>query len=206
MSMTSTLPSATLHGLFHIAIKTSDLESTRAFWRDIIGLREGVRFAYDVLTKGDGFKDIVIDQYPWDMPLHSDELMRTSIQDRVQTSYHPCGTNRLSKNIDQGVVDPKLKVHGVNRRVICWANRNGFYYVLDRVTGEFLTGVPFVEQNWADGLDPAGRPILSGGVSASGPPRQRLPAGPDPRGALRPDGQGRIQFLQRLSTAAIPNP
>jgi choline dehydrogenase len=86
---------------------------------DIIGLREGVRFAYNILTKGDGFKDIVIGQYPWDMPLHSDELMRTSIQDRVQTSYHPCGTNRLSKNIDQGVVDPKLKVHGVNKlRVI----------------------------------------------------------------------------------------
>jgi choline dehydrogenase len=82
---------------------------------DIIGLREGVRFAYDVLTKGDGFKDLVVDQYPWDMPLHSDELMRTSIQDRVQTSYHPCGTNRLSKNIDQGVVDPQLKVHGVNK-------------------------------------------------------------------------------------------
>lgn len=86
---------------------------------DIIALREGVRFAYDVLTKGDGFKDLVVGEYPWPMPLHSDELMRTSIQDRVQTSYHPCGTNRLSKNIDQGVVDPKLKVHGVNRlRVI----------------------------------------------------------------------------------------
>ncbi|OHV06513.1 GMC family oxidoreductase [Mycobacterium talmoniae] len=86
---------------------------------DIIALREGVRFAYDILTKGDGFKDLVVSQYPWDMPLHSDELMRTSVQDRVQTSYHPCGTNRLSKNIDQGVVDPKLKVHGVNKlRVI----------------------------------------------------------------------------------------
>jgi choline dehydrogenase-like flavoprotein len=82
---------------------------------DIIGLREGVRFAYDVLTKGDGFKDLVVHQYPWDMPLHSDELMKTSIQDRVQTSYHPCGTNRLSKTIDQGVVDPALKVHGVNK-------------------------------------------------------------------------------------------
>ena len=86
---------------------------------DIIGLREGIRFTYDVLTKGDGFKDLVVSQYPWDMPLHSDELMQASIQDRVQTSFHPCGTNRLSKNIDQGVVDPKLKVHGVNKlRVI----------------------------------------------------------------------------------------
>jgi alcohol dehydrogenase (cytochrome c) len=44
--------------------------------------------------------------------------------------------------------------------VICWANRNGFYYVLDRVTGQFLAGAPFVEQNWAKGLDSAGRPIL----------------------------------------------
>lgn len=86
---------------------------------DIIALREGVRFAYDILTKGDGFKDLVVEQYPWNMPLHSDELMRTSVQDRVQTSYHPCGTNRLSKNIDQGVVDPQLKVHGVDKlRVI----------------------------------------------------------------------------------------
>jgi choline dehydrogenase-like flavoprotein len=86
---------------------------------DIIGLREGIRFAYDVLTKGDGFKDLVVSQYPWDMPLHSDELMRASIQDRVQTSFHPCGTNRLSKNVDQGVVNPQLEVHGVNNlRVI----------------------------------------------------------------------------------------
>lgn len=54
-----------------------------------------------------------------------------------------------------------IPVHGQIRRVMCWANRNGFYYVLDRVTGEFLAGVPFVEQNWAKGLDSVGRPILA---------------------------------------------
>ncbi len=43
MSMKTALPSAVLHGLFHIAIKTSDLEATRAFWRDVIGLREIAR-------------------------------------------------------------------------------------------------------------------------------------------------------------------
>jgi catechol 2,3-dioxygenase-like lactoylglutathione lyase family enzyme len=43
MSMTTELPSAVLHGLFHIAIKTSDLEATRVFWRDVIGLREIAR-------------------------------------------------------------------------------------------------------------------------------------------------------------------
>jgi catechol 2,3-dioxygenase-like lactoylglutathione lyase family enzyme len=43
MSMNPHLPSAALHGLFHIAIKTSDLEATRLFYRDIIGLREIAR-------------------------------------------------------------------------------------------------------------------------------------------------------------------
>ena len=52
-------------------------------------------------------------------------------------------------------------INGVKRKVICWPNRNGFYYVLDRVTGEFLSGVPFVEQNWAEGLSATGRPVLS---------------------------------------------
>jgi alcohol dehydrogenase (cytochrome c) len=52
-----------------------------------------------------------------------------------------------------------LVIDGVKRKVILWANRNGFYYVLDRVTGKFLTGRPFVEQNWAKALDRFGRPI-----------------------------------------------
>ena len=52
-----------------------------------------------------------------------------------------------------------IVIKGVKRKVICWPNRNGFYYVLDRVTGEFFLGVPFVEQNWAEGLTATGRPI-----------------------------------------------
>jgi alcohol dehydrogenase (cytochrome c) len=54
-----------------------------------------------------------------------------------------------------------LLIKGAVRKVICWPNRNGFYYVLDRVTGEFLAGVPFVEVDWAKGLTSIGRPILS---------------------------------------------
>ena len=44
-------------------------------------------------------------------------------------------------------------------KVMLWANRNGFYYVLDRMTGRFLQGVPFVNVNWAEGLDDSGRPV-----------------------------------------------
>ncbi|TPX12512.1 uncharacterized protein E0L32_000689 [Thyridium curvatum] len=86
---------------------------------DIIAIREGIRFAYDVLKNGEGFKDIVEDEYPWDMPLHDDEAMKRTVLDRSQTSFHPCGTARLSKTIEQGVVDASLKVHKIkNLRVI----------------------------------------------------------------------------------------
>jgi len=46
---------------------------------------------------------------------------------------------------------------GQPRKVMLWANRNGFFYVLDRVTGEFLLGKPFAKVNWADGFDEKGR-------------------------------------------------
>jgi len=50
-------------------------------------------------------------------------------------------------------------IDGRMRRLVGFANRNGFYYVLDRVTGKFITGVPFVKETWAQGLDANGRPI-----------------------------------------------
>lgn len=49
---------------------------------------------------------------------------------------------------------------GKPRKLLLHANRNGFHYVLDRVTGEFLFGKPFVRQTWAVGLDEKGRPIV----------------------------------------------
>ena len=48
---------------------------------------------------------------------------------------------------------------GRQRKLVLFANRNGFYYVLDRLTGEFLVGKQFARQNWAKGLDDKGRPI-----------------------------------------------
>jgi len=48
--------------------------------------------------------------------------------------------------------------NGKPRKVMLWANRNGFVYVLDRTTGEFLLGKAFVKQNWNLGFD-NGRPV-----------------------------------------------
>lgn len=51
------------------------------------------------------------------------------------------------------------EVRGRKRKLVLFANRNAFYYVLDRVTGEFLLGKPYAKQTWAKGLDDSGRPI-----------------------------------------------
>jgi alcohol dehydrogenase (cytochrome c) len=48
---------------------------------------------------------------------------------------------------------------GKPRKVMLWANRNGFFYVLDRGTGEFLQATAIAKQNWNAGFDPKGRPI-----------------------------------------------
>ena len=68
--------------------------------------------------------------------------------------------------------------------MLLWANRNGFFYVLDRTNGKFLSGWPFIKVNWASGLDEAtGRPILT----PHPPVPQRIPADRGARtGTLRP--------------------
>lgn len=48
---------------------------------------------------------------------------------------------------------------GKPRKLVYWAHRNAFFYVLDRETGKFLLGKPFATQTWAKGLEPNGRPI-----------------------------------------------
>jgi alcohol dehydrogenase (cytochrome c) len=58
-------------------------------------------------------------------------------------------------------------VAGKPRKLIVNPNRNAFYYVLDRVTGEFLTAKAYVKQTWAKGIDDKGRPVLIPGMDPS---------------------------------------
>ena len=55
------------------------------------------------------------------------------------------------------VLADQKTAQGTEKRVL-WANRNGFYYVLDRVSGKYLTAAPFAHETWTDSLDPQGRP------------------------------------------------
>lgn len=57
-----------------------------------------------------------------------------------------------------------LPWQGKMRKLLLHADRNGFYYVLDRQTGEFLMAKAFVKQTWAKGIDSKGRPIRVPGL------------------------------------------
>ena len=69
---------------------------------------------------------------------------------------------------------------GQPRKLMLWGNRNAFFYVLDRTTGEFLLGKPFAKQTWAKGLDKNGRPIKLPGTE---PTKEGVKVYPSAQGA-----------------------
>ena len=73
--------------------------------------------------------------------------------------------------------------NGRPRKLVAQANRNGFYYVLDRTTGEFIAGTPYAKQTWAKGLDAKGRPLVKPGHGAEHRGRD---------GVSEPSGRGQL--------------
>ncbi len=74
-----------------------------------------------------------------------------------------------------------LEIDGASRAVIMQAPKNGFFYVLDRATGEFISAEAFSDVSWAAGVDPdSGRPIEADGAFTSMEP---FVVSPDPTGA-----------------------
>jgi len=60
-----------------------------------------------------------------------------------------------------------MEWQGRPRKVMLWANRNGYFYALDRTDGKFLLGKPFVKVTWASGLDERGRPMRASTAASS---------------------------------------
>ena len=77
------------------------------------------------------------------------------------------------------LVDAKFR--GRDRKLLLQANRNGFFYVLDRTNGELLLAKPFIKKlNWASGVGPDGKPQL---LPANQPTKAGVKACPPVRGA-----------------------
>ncbi len=73
-----------------------------------------------------------------------------------------------------------IKINGKLRHVIMQAPKNGYFYVLDRKTGKFISGAPYVKVTWSTGLDPkTGRPHEAPGMRYEKHP---IEASPGPAG------------------------
>jgi len=59
----------------------------------------------------------------------------------------------------QPIVLADLEIKGEVRQVLMQAPKNGFFYVIDRTDGSFISGKPYTAQNWSKSLDEKGRPI-----------------------------------------------
>ena len=68
---------------------------------------------------------------------------------------------------NQDVVLIDRVVAGRPRKLLVQANRNGFFYVLDRTDGSFLQATPYVHQNWNLGFDAKGRPKIAPNTNAT---------------------------------------
>src|SRR5215813_12558812 len=83
---------------------------------------------------------------------------------KLQWYYQFSPHNEFDWDSTQTPVLADIEWQGRQRKVMLWANRNGMFYVIDRISGEFMKGQPFVKTNWASGFDPAGRPIQAKGI------------------------------------------
>ena len=78
----------------------------------------------------------------------------------------------------QQLILADLTIDGRPRKVIMQANKNGFFYVLDRRDGKLISATNFVPVNWASGVDPkTGRPIENPGIryDLTGKPANMMP-------------------------------
>ncbi|MFT4566681.1 MAG: quinohemoprotein ethanol dehydrogenase [Saprospiraceae bacterium] len=64
----------------------------------------------------------------------------------------------------QPLILADMDIDGTMRKVIMQAPKNGFFYVIDRTNGDFISANNFVYQNWAKGIDENGRPIEAEGA------------------------------------------
>jgi alcohol dehydrogenase (cytochrome c) len=91
--------------------------------------------------------------------LYSDSVVALDADTgKLRWHYQFTPHDELDYDSTQVPVLADITFRGQPRKVMLWANRNGLMYVLDRTTGEFLLGKPYVKVNWMDGFDHKGRP------------------------------------------------
>ena len=109
---------------------------------------------------------------PWNQQIRSpeggDNLFLSSIvalnadTGKMNWYYQTTPEERWDYTATQDIILADLNVDGEDRKVLMQAPKNGFFYVLDRKTGELLRANNYVKTNWATHVDlKTGRPVLN---------------------------------------------
>ncbi len=97
--------------------------------------------------------------------------------------YQVCPAEQWDCTATQDMSIGELEIAGVQRRVIMHAPKNGFFYVLDAATGEFISAEKIARVTWAEKIDQAsGRPVENPGIRYQGKP-DLFELWPGPQGA-----------------------
>ncbi len=89
--------------------------------------------------------------------------------------YQSTPSDTWDYDADQDLILTDLTIDGKKRPVLLHAGKNGFFFVLDRKTGQFLSAKNFVDVNWATGYGPDGRPKEIPGARAVDKPVEAVP-------------------------------
>jgi quinohemoprotein ethanol dehydrogenase len=107
---------------------------------------------------------------PWNRDLRSpeggDNLYLSSIvalnpdDGKLQWYYQTTPGDTWDYTATQHIILADIKIEGIDRKVLMQAPKNGFFYVIDRTNGGFISAEPYVYTNWAKEIDKkTGRPI-----------------------------------------------
>jgi quinohemoprotein ethanol dehydrogenase len=111
---------------------------------------------------------------PWDRkkrsPEGGDNLYLSSIvalnadTGAYQWHYQTTPGDSWDYTATQPIILADIEIEEKIRKVLMQAPKNGFFYVIDRVTGEFISAKPYTYINWASGIDGNGRPVETPGA------------------------------------------
>jgi quinohemoprotein ethanol dehydrogenase len=111
-------------------------------------------------------------------------------------------------NATMNIVLADLPINGLPRQVAMIAPKNGFFYVLDRKTGQLISGDPYARVNWASGIDPeSGRPIITGDANYWERPGETTLVWPNAWGAhsWNPMAYHPVEKLVYIPTIDLPD-
>ncbi len=150
------------------------LEEAAKTWNGQWWTMGGGGTAWDAIVYDQEFNQILIgvgNGSPWDQDIRSpqggDNLFLSSIvavdADNGSYKWHYQTTpgDTWDYTSTQPMILADLNIDGADRKVVMQAPKNGFFYVIDRTDGSYISAEPFTQLNWATGMTAEGRPIES---------------------------------------------